>query len=510
MTVPEINQLRKEGHIQEAYTGCKVLLQQYPDDRHVRMSMAWCLKSVSEKAAKEKDVDSFVIYLGELSSLRLQELGEIAMHNRFGWDIKTLFDALKYEPDRLVYAADRLMEVLPSIHFQTHHRYYTLIADSFLKVKGPQNSLWSGFKSFMDWFGLDNLLPEDYNRIPLQNGKSIPSVAERLHGAFYKSLMAEINAGVIDSEKTGQFLERLTHLNEIHPEYQYTLYHKSLLLLALGRKADALESIRPFVKRKQNDFWVWDVLSDTSDDTEIKLSCLCRALMCRTEAKFLGKVRLKTARLMRELGYDSNAKTELLELSKVYDENGWRTPREALQMMQETWFAETSAPDSNISFYRENIGPSEEFLFLDAKEYPILVTHINHEKRICSFITEDKKKGFFSTRALKGRFNDNAVCLVRFDDKPQENCISKVLTCKPVKDIRPYYGIFFRKIEGSIKIRQGNTFGFVDDIFIDGRHITDSITNGTSVTGTAVLSFNTKKQQWGWRAVHVKNKQTPE
>ncbi len=40
MTIPEINQLRRNGKIAEAYNAAKELLSQYPDVIHARNTMA--------------------------------------------------------------------------------------------------------------------------------------------------------------------------------------------------------------------------------------------------------------------------------------------------------------------------------------------------------------------------------------------------------------------------------------------------------------------------------------
>ena len=37
MTIPEINQLRKSGNVEDAYRECKALLNQSPDDRGTRI-----------------------------------------------------------------------------------------------------------------------------------------------------------------------------------------------------------------------------------------------------------------------------------------------------------------------------------------------------------------------------------------------------------------------------------------------------------------------------------------
>lgn len=505
MNTYEISQLRIAGKIQEAYIECKTLLAQFSDDRDVRITMAWCLKSLAEKSAKEKDTSRFVEILNELADLRLAEIGEFSVTNSFSWDIKVLFDLLKTEPDTLVSTANQILAISPKLSFAKPHKYYSMLGDAFSKVKGRQASPWPRFTEFMDWFGFDNLRQEDYNRIPLKEpGRSLPSVAERLHSAYYKALRDQIESGQINESAIESFLARLTKLNELHPEYQFTLYHKSLLLLALNRKEEALVAIRPFVKRKQNEFWVWDVLSETTDNPDIKLSCCCRALLCRTDQKFLGKIHLKTAKLMHTLGYDGNARTEIRVMYKTYQENGWRMLPEAIDLARQPWYQAAVALESNSEFYREHLSASEEFLFLDTPKIPILITYYNHEKRICNFVTADKKRGFFSTKQIRGRFSKNHIYLVRLESNIVDGRISKVVSYNQVEDIRPYVGVFFKKIEGILRFRDGNSFGFVDDIYIDQRYFPKGISNGSRVTGTAIISYNQRKEAWGWKAVSLK------
>lgn len=503
MTIPEINQLRKSGNVEDAYRECKALLNQSPDDRGTRICMAWCLKSLSEIASKNKEYDRFIDLLKELANLQLEEVGENSMANRFAWDLHVLFDSMKFEPEKLVGIADRIVEILPKLCFLKPNKYYSMLADSFLKVKGRQGAVWLRFYDFMNWFGFDNFSDEDYKKIQIKDGKSIISLVERVYSAYYKVLNALFISGAVDAEKIKNHLDKLDELNEKHPEYQYTLYHKALLLLMIDKKEDAIQAIRPFVKKKRNDFWVWDVLGDAIDDDELKLSCYCRALSCKAEPKFLGKVRIKTAKVMHTLGFDGNARTEIRLLHKVYEENGWNTPKEALEIKKQQWYQAATASDSNLDFYKSHLGESEEFLFIDTPEMPILITRVNKEKHICNFVDSERNRGFFSTKKLKGKFFENNVILARVE-KENDCKISRLLTWRKVDNLLPYEGVFFKTIDGYIKIKEGKNFGFVGDIFVDESLLKDNVVAGEYVSVKAVITYNQKKDSWGWRAIALR------
>jgi len=44
----------------------------------------------------------------------------------------------------------------------------------------------------------------------------------------------------------------------------------------------------------------------------------------------------------------------------------------------------------------------------------------------------------------------------------------------------------------------------IEDIFIDPKIIEESkLTDGQTVKGRAILSFNKKKNEWGWKAIII-------
>lgn len=505
MTIKEITQLRNEGKLEEAYTECKRLLLQDVTNKDLRITMAWCLKSVVDDAAKKQDADRVIGGLEQLSELHLGEIGERVMANRFIWNIKVLFDALKCHPDRLSLVADRVFDILSRLDFLCPDKYYSMMADLFLqvnKLKAP----WGRFMEFVDWLGWDNLRPEDYSKVVSQNGKNYLSLAERLYYAYAKALLTKAEQNNVDVLKIEQFADRLISEGKSHPEYQFVDYYKARLLLALGRPDEALLAIRPFVKNKPNDFWVWDLLADITDDEETKLSCYIRALSDRVDPKFLVRLRFKTANLMHTLGFDGNARREIREMHKVYLENGWNMPREAIEMARQEWYQSAVAPESNRDFYKKHLVKSDAFLYTGTPEIPILIAYVNKDKQVCNFLTDKRERGFFSYRHLRCEIQENAVYMVRLDRAILDGKMSKLLTCRSVDDVEPFMGIFFSSVEGQLQVRDSNMFGFVNDVYIDKQFLSAGLQNGDVVCGTAVLAFNSKKQTWSWRAILLKKK----
>lgn len=500
-TIEEITELRKEGRLDEAYAESRELLGAYPGDRDARVTVALSSKPVMERAARAGDLEGLARLLEEYGALRLEEIGESEMNNKAAWDIRRYLLDSK-ERGTLTHAAlDRLAEAAGAIAYAHPHRYYSVLLDAFVSVKDAGDSLWPGLLGFIEWWGLENLLPEDYQRIRMRNGATMPSLAERAYTAYVKGLLEELAAGR-RAEDAEAFVYELDLLGESHPEFQYTLYHKTLLLKSLGKLAEAVTSAREFVKRKQNEFWSWSMLGDIVDDEALRLSCYCRALTCRAEPGFLVKVRQKAASLMEAFGDLQNARREYQNVIDICQTKGWHLPAEVAEASRQRWFAETEPEHSNTRYYYSHLAESEDFLLGDVGEVAILISKFNPQKQTCSFITEDRRRGFFMTKKLREHFADNQIYRVRIDGDIDEKSATKLLSIKRVEDGAPYEDKLWRRITAEVNMRPGQTFTFVDDIYVDGS-LLRGVPAGTRVIITAVLYYNIKRETWGWRAVRV-------
>ena len=56
--------------------------------------------------------------------------------------------------------------------------------------------------------------------------------------------------------------------------------------------------------------------------------------------------------------------------------------------------------------------------------------------------------------------------------------------------------MFFKTIDGYIKIKEGKNFGFVGDIFVDESLLKDNVVAGEYVSVKAVITYNQKKDSW--------------
>lgn len=158
----------------------------------------------------------------------------------------------------------------------------------------------------------------------------------------------------------------------------------------------------------------------------------------------------------------------------------------------------SEASSDSKAFYQAHCDEAEALLYTQFEEKPVLVTHVNEQKHFVSFLTANRKEGFFSYgRLLKKTPKIGEVLLCRFQNVEQGKP-SIVLTCRPESDMTPYQGIFFKDFEGPVKM-SATGFGFVNNIFIPAGMLNGKA-NGDLIKGTAMLKFDKKKGVWGWTA----------
>mgnify|MGYP002768883641 FL=1 len=88
-------------------------------------------------------------------------------------------------------------------------------------------------------------------------------------------------------------------------------------------------------------------------------------------------------------------------------------------------------------------------------------------------------------------------------DKESKPCYSVIDVIEDVQNNEiPNY--LLKTFDGPISINESSGFGFVNNIFIPQKIINNSlIEDGDSVTGTACINFNKKKNSWGYSAIKI-------
>lgn len=502
MPFKEIKELRQTGKLDEALQMANQALETEPENIWNKRAAAWVYYDYLKKNAHPALFEAFKENLIKIKDLQLPEDEKMVFDN-CAWQIGSLVFGLQ-KAEHVDYGKiNELFEITKDFHFTKPSGAYSFIYKAF--HKGYQN--WSSYLAFADWWNFENLRSEDFLKEEF-NGKKMMSIAEQAYIAYSKKLLeGELldpfgQQRVIDKERIQSFLPKLNALIEKHPDYQYPPYFKAKLLLASGSDENVLSAFIPFAKQKRNDFWVWELMAEIfPNDKEIQFACYCKALSLKTPEDFLVKSRQTFAEMLVEKKMHNEAKTEIQKVIATREKHEWKLPNQIVQWTEQEWYKSATAKKNNQDLYSNHIKQAEKILFQDIPEEIVAVEFVNENKSMLNFVKDKRKFGFFnySGNLTKPQIGD--LLKVRFNGDGKDG-FYKILTAKKADSYVTSDAM--KDFEGPIKVISPQNFGFIEDIFIEPKIIKASkLTDGQPIKGRAILSFNKKKNEWGWKAVVV-------
>jgi hypothetical protein len=504
MSFKGIQELRKAGKLDEALQMTNEVLATDPDNIWNKRGAAWVYYEYLKKYSQPQLFNDFIISLAQLQKLQLPEDEKMVFDNS-AWQIgKIVFGLQKEEP--VDYGKiNGLFQIVQSFHFTKPSDSYTFLYKAF--HKGYQN--WSSYLSFAEWWDFENFSPENFLEEEY-NGKKSMSIVEQAYIAYSKKLLEGIAVDAygqqreIDQHKIMEFLPRLSIVNENHPDYKFLSYFKAKLLLSIGDEENVLSSFLPFAKQKRNDYWVWQLMAEIfKNDKEIQFACYCKALSLKTREDFLVKLRLTMAGVFIEKNMYDEAKTEIESVIQTRKKEGWKITNQIIEWQNMPWYDSATTKLNNKEVYKLHLKKAEEILFQDILEEVVVVEFVNENKNIINFVKDKNKFGFFnySSQISKPQIGD--ILNVRFNGEGQ-NDFFKILSVKKVEsDIETDA---LRDFNGVLKLITPHMFGFADNVFIDPKTIEhNNLKDNDPLMGKAILSYNKKKNEWGWKAVKIKN-----
>lgn len=499
MPAKEIKELRQSGKLKEALQMAKAEFDADSENIWTKRNLSWVYYEYLKANATAENSENFISSLNQLVELELPE------------DEKMLFDSLSFQLGKFLFALTRVEPVpvqkIQQISGLVRNFHFTKPSDgySFL-LKGFHKGLkdTSSYLEFIDWWGMENLSEQDFQKEKMPNGKEIMAVAEQIYIAYSKHLLPhrDMQGNVVfNRERAQEFLPKLEALEEKYPNYQYPPYFQAKLLLALGDTEDVLSALIPFARKKQNDFWVWEILAEAVESEPEKVfSCHCRALMCHSPEEMLVGARQKMAEAMIQRELYNEAKTEIKLILKVKSEHGHRVPNAITQWETQPWYGDAQALDSNKPFYKKHTDLAEEILFADTPEELVFVEFVNSDKSMLNFIASEEKYGFFKFDRFMKNVQPCDVLSVRFNGGANGGWYN-VLTCKKVSD-EAFKSEFQKEVAGTVRIKTEASFGFIEDVFIHPKLVSKyKLVDGQDFKGQSIKTYDSKKEKWGWKLI---------
>lgn len=520
MSFKDVKELRQSGKLDEALAKALEDLEKEPDNIWSKRSIAWVYYDFLKANKEAENFDDFYGYLLKIKELDLPE-AELMLYDQCAWQVglmvftlfrsdeenrknhtknKFTFYSVSKDLEKKVYS---LFEIINAFHFTKPGDGYTFLFKALNKSLKDTDS----YIEVADWWGFENFRKEDYIKEEV-NGKFIMPLAEQAFIAYSKRLLeGELPEGdfqqrELNRDKINEFLPKLDKLITDYPKLLYPEFFKAKLLLALGDNDNVLEHFLPFAIRKRNEFWVWDLLSDVFQKDDIrKMACLCKALTCKTQDEFLVKIRQKLAALLIQGKQYVEAKTEIEKIVSIRNSNNWSVKGELIQWQSQDWYKQTQSQPDNQRFYQSLVNVAEEILYSNIPEEIVAVEFVNSEKKILNFVASRTLNGFFYYGDQLSKVNIGDILKVRFKESSQDKH-HKILSAKHVDEEVDIEAI--KNFSGDLEIIPNINIGFAEGVFIDSNTINKKgLKDRQPIRGKAILSYNKKKEEWGWKAIEV-------
>lgn len=530
MPIQEVTSLRKAGKYKEAYDLAQKELREkaksiinldVPFDSPVgaffkakgeeeawrkselliweKRALSWALYSLLKSDINKENKVAFINHLDEIRDLDLPG-DEDLLYEKLCWQVGSMIFLLSNNPEQNKDQIEKIYRIISSFSFKKPDEGYSFLFKSFQKALKDSPH----YIEFADWWNFENFRSEDYLEEEF-NDKKIISIAEQAYIAYARHLLETYKPSegqISRKEKIEAFIPRLDQLINSHPEHQYPPYFLAKLLLETGNEENSLSAIIPFAQKKQNEFWVWDVIAGAfPDKPDTRISCYCRALLCSAQDKYLIKLRQTFAGLLINKKMYQEAKTEIENIIRVRNENNWDIPEQIRNWIKQPWYQDIKAFCNNLEFYQNHAPNANELIYSNIPEKTVAVEFVNRNRKILNFIDGDKNQGFFKYDHFKNKVNVGDLLVVRLKSIGNDG-LFRALTIKKSENTE-FEGVL-KMFTGEIHIPAGKDFGFVDDVFIPPISIkTIQLINGQKVQGRAVISFNKLKGEWGWKGIVI-------
>ncbi len=490
-TIKEITSMCRAGNTNEAYSMAMDDLDANRQNVWAQREVGWALFYLMKKDIEDKNHDAFKSHLEELTRLDLltQEADGLIFDNIL-WKIA---EYLK------IYAHEDTTEASSIFTLISKYKFAPSKGYSYLLKVCLKLDEWDQFAEFVEWWGLDSLMEEDYQQFRLDNGRKIMSLAEQTYIAYSKRLL---KSG--DKDRIATFIPMIEELMDKHPEMIYPGYFCGKLMLATGaEKEDALDKVMPFARKKKADFWVWQLLSEMyRDETDKRLACLLRATHCGAQETFLGKVRIGLATIYIELQDYARAKHHIDCTARCYMIQGWRVPYELESMTRDPLILNATADSSDGIEYMKL---TNNILARGANTSIAIVTYIDQATHRATIVYGGRKRAMVKLKDFGMKVKVGMPYKIAWTadgDKINVSGCEKT-TIDECKQL-PYV----KAIEGMVEKRADKPFAFIKSqsvkCFIPPTEVDRTkITGGEHVQAIIVYNYNKKKNEWNWTAVSI-------
>lgn len=353
MPFNDISKLRKSGRLNEAYQMASVKLSQMPDDIWAQRAMAWVLYDYAKKNATFENQEKFTKCIAQIGGMSFAA-DETMFWESVTWLVRSMIATVERNRDHQPGFFSSLFAVIRPLPLPKPTEAYSALLQTTLRLKIE----WLQYPDFCQWWGLDNLRPEDYKPQQTENGNRILSLAERVFMAYTKALLSQNR-----HDDLVEWEPQLSKLANDNSSYIYLPYYLAKVRLSIGNAEQVLQSMKAFVRKKRGEFWVWELLGDASSDPDEQFCFYAKAMTCKTKDEMIVALREKVAyQLVARKQYDE-ARYELDRILATRRQHQWSIPFKLQQLTAESWYLQSSSSTDIFLFYKPFAEKAEHLVF---------------------------------------------------------------------------------------------------------------------------------------------------
>ena len=507
----EIRELRKSGDLDKAFELVQQHLEGAANSIWLKREIGWVYYAKSKQAVDANDVDAAVQMLASIAALEFNVLEEKMLAQSISWVYASIAKQLveTYGNDvafqqyikNLVDLLQKLVEIANRVPIDRPSRGYSLFVTNVHKLFKER----AGYATVFRGIGFDFFADEDYKPFVIEAGRSVMPLVEQIYLAYTKALLSGLARNdEMAKQWAEEFLEMLNKVKVEYPEFIWTDYNISRLLISLNRTNEATDYCVGFIKKKPKESWAWKCLGQIYEatDVELSVSCYCMALSCRADEDKLVSAMESAAIVMAKAGYYNEARTEIERAERVRLAKWGKVPYSLSSLKQQVWYESAISQENNNLFYNEHRDAAMGIIFGAKKS--VIITYLNTEKSFANYITENGKVGFFNYGRLKNKrvkLKQNTIYSATFikevTDGPSDVFAIEETHMQEHPNLR-------KEIYGAIRITPSG-IGFIEDCFVPSDLIKrNALMNGQSVVATAVRSYDRKKSMLSWSVIEIK------
>lgn len=523
-----IEQLRKSGNLNEAYVQAQHILQQahlfkpFPDatkntnatgtnqEPHPetilirsKRALAWVLHDLMKRHTTAEEIDVFEGYLQQFVELELGD-DEKMVTNQLVWLIGTAAFEFAKEPGFDVGKMENLASLTMKLHFSKPGKGYSFIFKAFHKALRDSPL----YLDFAEWWGLTYFMRDDC-KIKKDNDKVVRmAIAEQGCNRYAKHLLRALHAAGKPEQaeeikdKMRRYLPVLEEMMKYNKFFRMLPYYKVRLLIALDHYEQVFSTLSYYARTRPADFWVWELLAEAySGETDKQIACLSAALLCKVKLDKLIAIRERLTTLLIEAGFYDEAKTEIAMILKLCFQNKWEIPQNITDWGDESWYRQAFVKENNLSMYQSYRPGAEELVFEDIPQRKIVIEAVNYPKKILNFMASDRTCGFFKYEKFLTKVEVGDIFLARI----KETRIAGRYNVFNIHRLREKTipGIL-QTFSGEVIIPEGKPYGFANSMYITpALRQTYDLQHGDIISGTAMISYNKKHEDWGWKIISI-------